>query len=394
MRVGINCVQVDPFSVGGVNTYTLGLLEGFANAGNGHRFQVYASQSNEPLFEQFRKLKNFDVLVVDDGLLGTKRRACQAALLSWSKGFYEVTSNLLFENIRKLADAESDVLYTPTVVLQWFNSHKPTVVSMHDIQQVHHPEFFSWPQRLSRKITYGLSARRANYLQASSHYIKEDFLAHFRELSPEQIEVIASGVTIEKFAAPSAVGDLCERYGLPERFLFFPAQLWPHKNHITVLRALKEIETKNGLKIPLVLTGAKFAAAPKIFDFIAEQSMGYVRYLGKMPFEDMVALYQKAAFMITATLHESSSLPILEAAAAGTPIIASRIPPLEELAQVLQLNVFDPLDVDGLARLIFDLWSDERTASAQAAVNRQKISLYSWENTARKYLEFFERIVN
>jgi glycosyltransferase involved in cell wall biosynthesis len=160
------------------------------------------------------------------------------------------------------------------------------------------------------------------------------------------------------------------------------------------LRALKEIETKNGLKIPLVLTGAKFTAAPKIFEFIAEQSMGYVRYLGKMPFEDMVALYQKAAFMITATLHESSSLPILEAAAAGTPIIASRIPPLEELAQVLQLNVFDPLDVDGLARLIFDLWSDERTASAQAAVNRQKIALYSWENTARKYLQFFERIVN
>ncbi len=394
MRVGINCVQVDPFSVGGVNTYTLGLLEGFANAGNGHRFQVYASPSNQCLFEPFRKLENFDVLVVDDGLLGAKRRACQAALLSWSKGFYEFTSNLVFENIRKLADAESDVLYTPTVVLQWFNSHKPTVVSMHDIQQVHHPEFFSWPRRLSREITYGLSARHADYLQASSHYIKEDFLAHFRELSPEQIEVIASGVTIEKFATPSAVDDLCDRYGLPERFLFFPAQLWPHKNHITVLRALKEIETKNGLKIPLVLTGAKFTAAPKIFEFIAEQSMGYVRYLGKMPFEDMVALYQKAAFMITATLHESSSLPILEAAAAGTPIIASRIPPLEELAQVLQLNVFDPLDVDGLARLIFDLWSDERTASAQAAVNRQKIALYSWENTARKYLQFFERIVN
>jgi glycosyltransferase involved in cell wall biosynthesis len=394
MRVGINCVQVDPFSVGGVNTYTLGLLEGFANAGNGHRFQVYASPSNQCLFEPFRKLENFDVLVVDDGLLGAKRRACQAALLSWSKGFYEFTSNFLFENIRKLADAESDVLYTPTVVLQWFNSHKPTVVSMHDIQQVHHPEFFSWPRRLSREITYGLSARHADYLQASSHYIKEDFLAHFRELSPEQIEVIASGVTIEKFATPSAVDDLCDRYGLPERFLFFPAQLWPHKNHITVLRALKEIETKNGLKIPLVLTGAKFTAAPKIFEFIAEQSMGYVRYLGKMPFEDMVALYQKAAFMITATLHESSSLPILEAAAAGTPIIASRIPPLEELAQVLQLNVFDPLDVDGLARLIFDLWSDERTASAQAAVNRQKIALYSWENTARKYLQFFERIVN
>jgi len=49
--------------------------------------------------------------------------------------------------------------------------------------------------------------------------------------------------------------------------------------------------------------------------------MGYIRYVGKVSFQDMVALYQMAAFMITATLHESSSLPILEAAAAGTPII-------------------------------------------------------------------------
>src|SRR5258708_39162358 len=83
MRIGINCVQVDPFSVGGVNTYTLGLLEGFANAGNGHQFQVYASQANQHLFGQFRKLKNFDVLVVDDRLLDAKRRTCRAALLSW-----------------------------------------------------------------------------------------------------------------------------------------------------------------------------------------------------------------------------------------------------------------------------------------------------------------------
>jgi glycosyltransferase involved in cell wall biosynthesis len=394
MRVGINCLQIDPSYVAGVNNYTLGLLEGFANVGNGHKFRVYASQANQHLFEQFRKLDNFDVLVVRDRLLSAKSRACRAALLSCSEGFYRFTSNFLFRNIRRLVDAESDILYTPTVVLRWFNSRKPTVLSMHDIQQVHHPEFFSWPRRLSRRITYGLSARYANCLQASSHYTKEDLVGHFHGLSPNQIEVIPSGVTIERFAAPSA-SDVRERYGLPERFLFFPAQLWPHKNHLTALRALKQIETDHGVKIPLVLTGDKFPATPKkIFEFMADRSMGYVHYLGKVTSQDMIALYQSAAFMITATLHESSSLPILEAAAAGTPIIASKIPPLEELAQVLQLNLFDPLDVEGLARLVFDLWNDEKTASTQAAVNRRQITCYSWENTARKYLQLFEKILN
>ena len=264
---------------------------------------------------------------------------------------------------------------------------------MHDIQQVHHPEFFSWPRRLSRRITYGLSARYADYLQANSLFTKKDMLAHFRELSPDQVEVIPSGVTIERFAAPSAP-DVCGRYSLPERFLFYPAQLWPHKNHLTVLKALKQIEMDHGLRIPLVLTGAKFAAAPKIFEFIADQSMGYVRHLGKLPIQDMVALYQKAAFMITATLHESSSLPILEAAAAGTPVIASKIPPIEELGQVLQLNLFNPLDARELERLILELWKDEKTASSQAANNRRQIAHFSWDNTARKYLHFFEKVLN
>jgi glycosyltransferase involved in cell wall biosynthesis len=394
MRLGINCLDVDPSFVGGVTTYTVGLLEGFASAGNGCRFNIFVTKQNQHLFEQFRNRPYFEIVNVGDQLFSLRTKICRAALLSCSSEIFRLTNDLAFEKIRNLMDAESDVLYTPSPVLRCFNSRRPTVLTMHDIQHVHHPEFFSWPRRLSRNITYGLSARHASYLQANSQYTKEDFLAHFPGLSPEQIEVIPVGVNIERFATPSASDDVCKRYALPERFLFYPAQLWPHKNHITLLRALKQIENKNGLKIPLVLTGGAYAAASKVFGFVAEQSMGYVRHLGKVPGEDMVELYHKAAFVIAAGLHESSSAPTLEAAAAGTPIIASKIPPFEELAQVLQLNLFDPLDVDGLARLIFDLWNHEEIPSAQAAVNRRQITCYSFENTARKYVRLFERIVN
>lgn len=392
-RVAINCLQVDPEYAGGVTSYVLGLLEGFIRASNGCQFRVFISRANEPLFRALRKRGNLEFVNVDDALLPLRRNVCRAALLSGSAGFYKIASDGLFQKISDCMDAESDVVYTPTPVLRCFNSRRTTVLTMHDIQHVHYPEFFSWPTRLSRRVTYGLSARHANYLQANSHYTREDLLNYFRWLSPEQVEVIPSGVLVEKFAAPAAADALARLGALPDRFLFFPAQLWPHKNHLTVLLALKQIESKHRLKLPLVLTGEKFAAAPRVIKFIGGQNMGYVRHLGKVSSQEMVALYQKAAFMITATLHESSSLPVLEAAAAGTPIIASRIPPIQELGQVLQLNLFDPLDVDGLARLILALWNDGKTASAQAAHNRRHIGLYSWENTARNYMRLFERIV-
>lgn len=394
LRVGINCVGVNPSFVGGVTTYALGLLQGFAAVGNGCQFRIFVTEGNQHLFEQFKSRDNFQLIVIDDGLFSLRSSVCRVASLSYSRSLHKFTSDFVFKNLRELMDGESDVLYTPTTVLRYYNSRRPTVLTIHDIQHVHHPEFFSWARRASRKVTYGLSARYASYLQANSEYTEQDLLSHFRWLSPEQVEVIPSGVIVEKFAAPTPADSLPQLSGLPDRFLFFPAQLWPHKNHLTVLRALKQIETRHGVKIPLLLTGEKYSAAARIFKFIEEQCMSYVRYLGKVPFQEMVALYQKAAFVITATLHESTSLPILEAAAAGTPIIGSRIPPIEELGRVLQLNLFDPLDVDGLARLIHELWNDEKTASSQAAHNREHIGFYSWENTARKYVRLFERIVN
>ncbi len=394
IKVGINCLQIDPSYVGGVTTYVLGLLEGFVDAGNGCHFRLFATGRNQHLFGKFATHDNFDLVVVNDRLLSLRSRISRTALLSCSSGFYRFATDIAFRKIRELMEGESDILYTPTPVLRYFNSRTPSVLTMHDIQHVHHPEFFSWSRLLSRRITYGLSARHACYFQANCNYIKEDLLAHFPWLATEQVEVIQPGVPKESLALKRMPDSLSERYHIPERFLFFPAQLWPHKNHLTILKALKQIESKNGLKIPLVLTGAEYSGASTIFDFIADQSMNYVHYLGKVPYEDVLALYRRAAFMITATIHESGCFPILEAAAAGTPVIASRIPPFEEFAQVLQLNLFNPLDPQELARLIVPLWKDEETASAQAVYNREHVSFYSWENAARKYVQLFKRAVN
>jgi glycosyltransferase involved in cell wall biosynthesis len=279
------------------------------------------------------------------------------------------------------------------VVLQSFDSRIPTVLSMHDIQHLHYPQFFSRPRRLSRRITYGLSAKYANFFQASSEFIKTDLLAHFGSISPEQISVIPEGVRVEDFAKSSNSSSLKRRYALPEKFLLYPAQLWPHKNHLVLLRALKHIETEHGLRIPLVLTGGKYTAASTVLGYIAQQSMDYVYYLGKIPFEDLVGLYQRAVFLVMPSLHESNSLPILEAAAAGTPIIASRIPPNEELARVLDLNLFDPLDSEQLERVLLPLWEDGSAAASQVIKNRERIRLYSWENAAKQYLRLFADIL-
>jgi glycosyltransferase involved in cell wall biosynthesis len=211
-------------------------------------------------------------------------------------------------------------------------------------------------------------------------------------LRPDQVQVINEGVNIEEFRAPKDIQKVLYKYAIPPNFLFFPAQLWLHKNHLTVLTTLLKLH-KEGLTIPLVLTGAQYSSAQLVFNFIKENNMHYVYYLGKVPFDDLVALYQTARFMITAVLYESSSLPVLEAAAAGTAIIASNTPPNVELSRRLKINLFDPYNADNLAHLLRNIWDNTELIAGQKAYNREQIQQFSWENIAKQYVALFEKIV-
>jgi glycosyltransferase involved in cell wall biosynthesis len=394
MRIGVSCLQIDPAYMGGVNTYTLGLLDGFASLRANCDFCLYVTEANQSLFARFRGEQHFEIRVLPNRFLMGRKSLCRASLLSGSRTLYRNTSDLLFGGIRRLMESEVDIMYVPTVVLQFFNAGKPTVLSIHDIQHVHFPEFFTWTRRLSRQITYGLSVKYTTYLQASSEFIKQDLLQHYRNLRSEQVEVIPEGVNLAEFGWSRDDASLQERYRLPPRYLLYPAQLWPHKNHLLLLAALKKIEIGLRLKIPVVLTGARFSAATDVFNFIAKAQMDYVHYLGTIPFDDLVSLYQKADLVIAAGLYESNCLPVLEASAAGTPVIASRIPPNEELSSTLQLNLFDPKDADDLSRTILKLWNEPKLRSAHSAHNRKHVAEYSWTNAAQKYLDWFDRIAS
>ena len=393
MRIGVDCLRADSAYVGGLNTYIHGLLSGFAAAGEAHRFQLYVTSENRGRFEKYEALGNFELFAVDRLWFSWRQNLCRIALLHRKPEHYQRMANKIFRPVREWMEANSDLIYTPTVSLLSFDYRKPTLLSMHDIQYLHYPEFFSWPQRRSRQIACALSARHASYFQASSEFIRRDLLTHFPEIAAEQIVVIPEGVTLGVFSNPRDT-HVSERHRLPERFLLLPAQLWPHKNHLTVLRALRHLQREHGLKIPLVMTGARFSAASAIFRYIDHENMDQVCYLGVVSFNELVELYQRAALVLAPGFYESNSLPVLEAAAAGTAVLASRIPPNQELEQVLHLNLFDSHDEYGLARLILELWRDPASCREQAAHNRENIGVFSWENAARRYLKWIEGVGN
>ena len=188
------------------------------------------------------------------------------------------------------------------------------------------------------------------------------------------------------------MNNIFKKYNIPKKFIFFPAQLWYHKNHLFVLESLKRIEKNKKIKISLVLTGAKFVAYNEIKIFLDNNKMSNVYYLGKIPWLDIVALYRNSKAMITATLYESSSLPILEAAASGIPVIAGNNAPNLELSQNLNLNLFDLNDQNEIDEVVFNLWTDQINLKKQILHNNENIFKYSWDSVALSYLKLFKSL--
>lgn len=390
MRIAINCIKVNPSYVGGVNTYTFGLIDGLINANNGHHLYLFVCRKNKHLFKKFNDRKDVFIIIAEkDNFMTFLKKAIKGIfILVGNQLIFRFINDFMFKNVAKIIEQNSDIIYIPTTLLDYYSYKKTVLLSMHDIQHVHYPEYFTKKSLIYRKIVFELSAKYSNYFQASSQFIKDDLLIHFSYLKENQIIVIPEGVNISEFREPKEDVDICAKYNLPQDFIFFPGQLWKHKNHITVLKAIKILKNV-GKNISLVLTGQKYSTSKEMFDYIKQNNLKNIYYLGKIPFKELVALYQKSSFFITAVLYESSSLPILEAAAAGTPIIASKTPANFEMSQILSINLFDPLNENELAELINNLWENGELISEQVKHNLENISYYSWRNAADKYFKFF-----
>jgi glycosyltransferase involved in cell wall biosynthesis len=394
MRISVNCLRTYPDYKGGVNSFTLGLIDGFAQLRTPHSFILFVANFNRAMFSRYEELDQFRIVEINE----TSRKRVRNAyfrLRWWIRDRIppSLVNRMLSVGYVEQLDAAADVHYVPycpPVVFPYVK--KPSVYSIHDIQHAHFPEFFTAEQLSERRTIFEQCIRHATVIQASSAHMQRDFLEHFPTLAENRIAVIPEGVDIPTFARPRDLAEVKTRYGLPDAFLFFPAQLWHHKNHITILRSLKRLRD-SGSVIPLVLTGAKYEASQRIFDYVEANGLaGQVQYLGIVPFDDLVALYQGARFLITAVLYESSSIPVLEAAAAGTPIIASRTPPNEELARHLSMTLFAPTDDEELAELLSQIWHDHARGAEQAAHNRVAIARFSWRNAAQRYIALFESI--
>ena len=287
-----------------------------------------------------------------------------------------------------------DVIHTPNALNKLYTARIPMIVTMHDLQHHHFPEFFRKDELAFRQTYFQKSARFSERIIVSYPHIKEDIVT-FLQVPAEKIDVCPIGA--DSHAADISADDIAatEPYELPERYLFYSANTWKHKNHLNLIRALDIVRHRYDHDIGLVCTGQIIADVySEIEAEIDRCDFGrHVKFLGYIPERDMVAVLNNAELIVIPTLYEAGSLPLFEAMFYGVPVICSNVTSLPMLIGDERF-VFDPLDVDQMAEKIHTMLVDERLRKENRENSQKQIDLYAWKKVVEKYIESYRRAID
>jgi glycosyltransferase involved in cell wall biosynthesis len=271
----------------------------------------------------------------------------------------------------------------------------PSIYNPHDLQHLHHPEFFTPAQIARRENLYPAACRAAHTVVVASQFVKRDIVARY-QIASDNVQVVPwAPPPLPDFAPETSVDNsltLKGKYGLSDQpFVLYPAMTWEHKNHIRLIEALARLRDRNMLELRLVCTGYKTDFWPRIRRRLSELGIGdQVKFLGLVPPEDLSALYRRAQFVFIPTLFEAASAPVFEAWQHDAPVACSSVTALPEQAAGAAL-LFDPFSVEEIARALARMATDHSLRDELRKRGARRLEDFSLERTAKAYRAVYRR---
>jgi glycosyltransferase involved in cell wall biosynthesis len=259
----------------------------------------------------------------------------------------------------------------------------PAAVTLLDVQHHDLPGAFSRAEGMFRRRAYDRAARDADVVLTISEFSRER-IVEVLGIPPDRVVAVHLGVDHDRFSPEGPGSDL----DLPERFVFYPANLWPHKNHERLVQALALAPG-----VELVLSGQDYGRLPGLME--AARAAGVaerVRHVGHVPHGGVAALYRSATAVIFPSLYEGFGLPPLEAMAAGCPVAVARAGSLPEVVGDAGL-LFDPRDAEAMAESIRALWDDDAERERLSRAGRERSLGFSWQAAAERHVAAYRGLL-
>jgi glycosyltransferase involved in cell wall biosynthesis len=366
MRIGIDARLVY-YRQAGIGQYILRLAEALAEM----------DQENEFILLQSRKHKQAII-----NHLNFKR----ASLWTPSHHRFEQWTLPLEISLRGL-----DVLHSPDFIPP-FRRNCKSVITVHDLA------FLFYPNLLTQESAhyYGQidqAVRNTDHIIAVSKSTRRDII-HRLGAPEEKITVIyeAAHPIYRPLDDERLLRQVREKYHLPDDFILFVSTIEPRKNVPTLLLAYRQLLDGYKRSEALVLAGERGWLFEEVFALVKELGLeSHTLFLGRVPVEDLLYLYNAARLLVHPAVYEGFGLPPLEAMACGTPVVVSNVSSLPEVVGDAALLV-DPENVSEWTVAIWRLLTDENLRADMREKGLKRAAHFSWEKAARETLAVYLKV--
>jgi glycosyltransferase involved in cell wall biosynthesis len=280
-----------------------------------------------------------------------------------------------------------DVLHAPAYTAPLWGAR--TVLTIHDVSYARRPEWYPYRRDLLRRTFYRQSARAARVVVTDSEFSAREIRAAYA-IPRERIVVAPLGV--DGRFAPAGPADRCE---LPQEiagpFVLHVGDLHERRNLATVVDAIVGARRHFGgaSAVSLVLAGVDRGVGDAVCEIAARAGIpeAVVR-LGVVSEDLLLSLYRCATALVYPSLYEGFGLPVLEAMACGTPVIASRAASIPEVLGDAGI-LLDPLDVPAWTEAIVNVINDDDRRAEMRAKGLARAAQFTWGATAQRTLEAY-----
>jgi len=340
--IGISLLTLDPWTVGGTQTYARELVQALADHG-ALDYRVFVSRIAPEAGGAL------PTTVVPEFPAGRSRLGRLAGLT-----YVSLADGRLR---RALGREPATAFHFPLTVMLPRLDAPPAATTVHDLQHEAFPQFFSRGQLGFRRRVYGRSVQASRLVVAVSKHVRDDLVERLG-YPRDRVRVIYHGVDRQRFSPDGRAR---------EPFLLYPANWWPHKNHERLLEAFRLVRRERP-DLRLVLTGS---GHPHTLPDGVESR-------GLVSDDELVELYRSAAALVFPSLYEGFGLPPLEALSCGCPVAVSRVAALPEVCGEAAVY-FDPASAEDIARGAADVLERPPAGGAERA------ALFTWEEFAHRH---------
>ena len=344
---------------GGIRQYSAGLLKLFSEITGIFNFFILHDGNDEVIMNLIIINPDLKQIKFSDYPLTKKER-----LRDKINYVYNRTKNLITKvpynkesTLDRIIRINSiDILHCPYQYLPKVKNVK-LLTTMHDVQELYFPDFFSAEERAYRAVNYLNFIKKADKVLVSYDHVKKDIEKFFKKNPSDIITLL---LKMDNLWYKKYEGHKIKNLNIKfDEFLLYPANFWKHKNHENLVKAIHYLKQKKNLSVNFIFTGDyTIDSENKISKLINDFDLSsQIQTLGIVDEETLYSLYKSTLGVVIPTIYEAGSFPLMESILIGVPVICSNVTSLPETIGDEDFT-FNPKSIEDIAIKIEQLWKD------------------------------------